>query len=312
MGADQRVGGGGGGGLYGGGGGGASEASGATETGSIGGGGGSSSQVPANLGTMSLASLTTAPSVEIAPAPQTFTLGASSLGAGGDPSLTLTSTLDSTAGTPQTVTIELAPGLLVNANANPSCLTGAPQLSSMTLGSGCYIANGTVTTALPSPFSSIPFQAYIVAPPTSADLAGVDVVTSFGTLAATFDVRSTPTVGLNLSLPLTSFGSIDADVAGITVDQTGTLNGVQFTRLPTSCTADKSTLSVLYSGSATPETTVNATPLAATPTGCSSLGFSPTLAATVTRGTTATPTSRSTPRSPRPTRSPRPPTAASR
>jgi hypothetical protein len=113
-GADQRVGGGGGGGFYGGGGGGGAAAA----PGAVGGGGGGSSELPSDMGTMSLASLTTAPNVDIAAAPQTFTLGASSLGAGGDPSLTLASTLDSTAGIPQTVTIEFAPGLLVNANAN--------------------------------------------------------------------------------------------------------------------------------------------------------------------------------------------------
>lgn len=63
-GAQAREGAGGGGGLYGGGGGG-----GVSSDGAVGGGGGGSSLVPADLGTLSLASLTKAPIVEIAPVP---------------------------------------------------------------------------------------------------------------------------------------------------------------------------------------------------------------------------------------------------
>jgi Glycine rich protein/Bacterial Ig domain len=63
-GAGAREGAGGGGGLYGGGGGG-----GVSSDGVVGGGGGGSSLVPADLGTLRLASLTTAPIVEIAPVP---------------------------------------------------------------------------------------------------------------------------------------------------------------------------------------------------------------------------------------------------
>jgi hypothetical protein len=62
-GANQRTGGGGGGGLYGGGGGGAAAA------GAVGGGGGGSSEVPSDLGTIGLANLTTAPTVDITPVP---------------------------------------------------------------------------------------------------------------------------------------------------------------------------------------------------------------------------------------------------
>jgi hypothetical protein len=62
-GAQAREGAGGGGGLYGGGGGGG------VSDGAVGGGGGGSSLVPSDLGRMSLASLTTAPIVEITPVP---------------------------------------------------------------------------------------------------------------------------------------------------------------------------------------------------------------------------------------------------
>jgi len=62
-GVDNRFGGGGGGGLYGGGGGGAADG------GYYGAGGGGSSEAPFDLGTMSLASLTTTPSVTITPVP---------------------------------------------------------------------------------------------------------------------------------------------------------------------------------------------------------------------------------------------------
>ena len=63
-GAQAREGAGGGGGLYGGGGGG-----GVSQDGAVGGGGGGSSLVPTDLGALTLASFTMAPSVEIAPVP---------------------------------------------------------------------------------------------------------------------------------------------------------------------------------------------------------------------------------------------------
>lgn len=66
---EERVGGGGGGGLYGGGGGGTSDDTTGTEFGSIGGGGGGSSLAPSDQGTTSLASLATAPIVDITPVP---------------------------------------------------------------------------------------------------------------------------------------------------------------------------------------------------------------------------------------------------
>jgi hypothetical protein len=65
-GAQTREGAGGGGGLYGGGGGGGG---GGAQGGGVGGGGGGSSLVPSDLGRLSLASLTTAPMVEITPVP---------------------------------------------------------------------------------------------------------------------------------------------------------------------------------------------------------------------------------------------------
>jgi hypothetical protein len=65
-GAQAREGAGGGGGLYGGGGGGGG---GGAQGGGVGGGGGGSSLVPADLGRLSLARLTTAPTVEITPVP---------------------------------------------------------------------------------------------------------------------------------------------------------------------------------------------------------------------------------------------------
>ena len=68
-GAQQREGAGGGGGLYGGGGGGGVEGGDAVSGGEVGGGGGGSSLVPSDMGSLRLASFTTAPMVAITPVP---------------------------------------------------------------------------------------------------------------------------------------------------------------------------------------------------------------------------------------------------
>ena len=88
--------------------------------------------------------------------------------AGGHPTYTTTTSLDTSAGTPSKVKIAFAPGVLASTTANPSCITGAPQHTP-----ACQIGDGSATILdLP-----IPFKAYLVKPPSSADLVGIDIVT---------------------------------------------------------------------------------------------------------------------------------------
>ena len=90
--------------------------------------------------------------------------------AGGDPSYTTTINLDTSAGAPGKVTIALAPGALASVAANPSCSKGAPQYTS-----ACQIGTGSATVLGLVPAS---LNAYLVAPPASADLVGIDLVPS--------------------------------------------------------------------------------------------------------------------------------------
>ncbi|HEY2160192.1 MAG TPA: hypothetical protein VGH24_02715, partial [Solirubrobacteraceae bacterium] len=212
-------------------------------------------------------------------APTSFSLSALTLGAGTDPNLASTTTFNAGAGTPQSITLALAPGLLASAAANPSCLATA-QTSSTTPGTGCNVGNGTFLTPAP-----VTYNAYVIPAPTPADVAGVEVITSgANTATGAIDLRTSPTVGLNVSLTLSGL-PFASTMTGMTLNVNGTLNGNQFTRLPTSCVADTSSVVVAYSGTPSSETATNTTAAAATPTGCSSLPFTPTLLASATKDT---------------------------
>jgi hypothetical protein len=133
--------------------------------------------------------------------------------AGGNPSVTITEKFAPAAGdTPKTVVSSLAPGMLSNLNANPSCLVGSPQHTP-----ACEV--GTSTTDLTiAPVPSIAPVAgtmYLV-PGRSGDLAGIDNVTP----------QVTTYIGVSL-------------------------NGQPFTRLPSSCGPATSTMNVTYYSGAT-------------------------------------------------------------
>src|ERR1700730_13652487 len=93
--------------------------------------------------------------------------------AGGHPSYTTHIALDTSAGTPSTVTIKLAPGVLASPSANPSCLKTTQHTSN------CQIGTGSVATSLPALALSV--TAYLAPPPTAADVVGIDVVPTTGT-----------------------------------------------------------------------------------------------------------------------------------
>jgi hypothetical protein len=175
--------------------------------------------------------------------------------------------------TPKTVVTSLAPGMLGNLNANPVCLLGSPQLTA-----ACQI--GTETTHLDAPppnGTDSPGTLYLV-PPQGTDAAGIDAVPAApGSTPQYIGVSLNPTTGgLNLTttFPNTSPAHITSFVANFT-----TLNGQEFTRLPSSCSAATSTANVTYYG-ATPAGSASG---AFTPTGCASLPYAPSLTAAIDR-----------------------------
>ena len=191
--------------------------------------------------------------------------------AGGDPTYTTTTSLDTSAGTPSKVKIAFAPGVLASTTANPSCTTGAPQYTS-----ACQIGGGSATIlGLP-----IPFKAYLVKPPSSADLVGIDIVTSVPGVAVTHAggaLVQTP-AGVSTVLSLTLSGqSQSITKMSVTVD--GTLNGKPFTRMPTNCSPAPTMLTVVYSKRT--ETTKASPDFA--PKGCSSLPYAPKMSGSLVK-----------------------------
>ncbi len=201
--------------------------------------------------------------------------------AGGHPSYTTTINLDTSAGAPGKVTIALAPGALASVAANPSCSKGAPQYTS-----ACQIGTGSaaIIPLLP-PLISLPLNAYLVPPPSSGDLVGIDLVPqpnvalvpvthAGGQLVQTASGNVQVVLGLDLS----SLGPTAGLLSQMSLTINGTLNGKPFTRMPTNCSPGSSTLSIAY---ASKTETSTASP-DFKPTGCASLPFSPTVTGTAT------------------------------
>jgi hypothetical protein len=191
--------------------------------------------------------------------------------AGGDPSYTTNVTLDSSAGTPSSVTIRLAPGVLAAPSANPSCVASAQHTAA------CQIGTGSVSLAELLP---VPVTAYLVPPPSKGDVVGIDVVPPTGTPVthAGAQLVQTPTGNVQtvLRLSLSGLGPLAGAVTGMSLTVNGTLDGKPFNRMPTNCSPGHSQLTVAY-GQRTE--TVTAAP-DFTPTGCASLPYAPRIAGT--------------------------------
>jgi hypothetical protein len=185
----------------------------------------------------------------------------------------VTATLSFAVGdTPKTVVTSLAPGMLGNLNANPGCLL-TQQLTS-----ACQIGTASVsTTASPTPFTG---NLYVVPPAqNSGDAAGVELVPSSGPLTNQyFGVTLNPNAPGGLNLTTTFPNPISSQITGFTANFT-TLNGQEFTRLPSSCSAAVSSASVTYYGSTAPGSATSSF----TPTGCASLPYAPGLTGAITR-----------------------------
>ncbi|MGN6871361.1 MAG: hypothetical protein ACTHMY_23435 [Solirubrobacteraceae bacterium] len=175
--------------------------------------------------------------------------------------------------TPKTVVTSLAPGMLGNLNANPACLLGAQQLTAACqIGTASVVVSGNTFTG----------KLYLVpAAQGSADASGIEFVPDTPPLTNQYiGVTLNPSTGaLNLTttFPNASPGQITSFTANFT-----TLNGQEFTRLPSSCGPATSTFNTTYYGA----TAAGSASGGFTPSGCASLAYAPVLTAAITRDNT--------------------------
>jgi len=216
----------------------------------------------------------------MASAAPTLTVTPTTLQAGGDPNVTSDATFFASPATdsPESVTLALPPGLLTSASANASCLTATPSGS-------CVIGSGTATVTVAgvgTPVTAITLT--LTTPPAASDIAGIAVAfpVPYAGLDFTAAVSATSTGSLVMqgTIPDELAATPTLALSELALTLNGTLNSQPFTRLPTSCGAATTTLSFTsYNGGATPQTAAGAF----TPTGCSSLAFTPTLVASATK-----------------------------
>jgi hypothetical protein len=173
--------------------------------------------------------------------------------------------------TPKTVVTSLAPGLLGDLNANASCLA-AQQLTP-----SCQIGTATVSTTAPAPANSIAGNLYLV-PGQNGDAAGVQFVAPG--INQYVGVALNPNVPGALVLTTTFSNPTPAQITDFTANFT-TLNGQEFTRLPSSCSTATSTFTATYYGG-TPTGSASGSFM---PTGCASLPYAPAISATLTKDT---------------------------
>jgi hypothetical protein len=202
---------------------------------------------------------------------ETLSVSPSSTQAGSNPNIT--ATLQFAPGdTPNIVTLSLAPGLLANLNANPSCLASAQLTAACQIGT-----SSTTTDASPTPVSG---SMYLV-PPHPGDAAGIDIVTTGSSTPQYVGVSLNPSVpgGLNMTTQFPNIGG-GVHITGFAATINSTLNGQPFTRLPSSCSPANNAMTVTYysgaSGSASQTFAA---------TGCGALPYAPNLTAAITSDT---------------------------
>jgi hypothetical protein len=196
-------------------------------------------------------------------------------GSNGTLGLDLRFTPSSSGGTyndsPQTVTLDLPPGVLADAAIdNGNCLKTADITDST-----CQIGSGTVTAyafgAIPIP---TPVNFFLVPPPAAGDLAGLAVATGQGDQVGSTDAilirpSGNPNgvgVTLDLSLP-NSIGGQSVDITDINSSFTGI-------RFPATCPSTPASVTISATSYSAPSTAVSASaPLPVT--GCTALPYNP-------------------------------------
>lgn len=186
--------------------------------------------------------------------------------------------------------MQLAPGLLANPSTVPAadlCTSAMLSAQMPSCPAGGLVETGSLTANVGALGAQrLSANAYLTAPPTSADAAGVGIIFSLGPVpvvgvAGSADVEPNGTLQFNFAnLPQS------ATVQGVTepIQITGlqlTINGtvrpdgmtqVPFTRLPTSCGA---ATSVLRADAYSNPGAVQAQAAQFTPTGCDKLTYTP-------------------------------------
>jgi hypothetical protein len=200
-----------------------------------------------------------------------LTVTPSNLQAGGDPNLVTHLQLlpAGSSDSAKSIKLQLPPGLLTSLSANPSCVAGSPNRTA-----ACQVGTGTATvTGVADP---VPLTMYLVpsqAPTT--DLAGVEL--DFNGLP--FQQYVGGSVDPNGVLTLTGNNLPAVPLTSLDLTFNGTLGGKPFTRMPTSCSAATTTLTVVSTSGSNNGSGTSAF----TPTGCSSLTYAPTLSGTAVR-----------------------------
>lgn len=207
---------------------------------------------------------------------ETLSVAPANTQAGGLTNVSTTLTFNP-ADTPSTVVTSLAPGLLGNLNANPVCLIGSQQLTA-----ACQIGTASVTVATPTP-NTFTGKLYLVpAASGSSDASGIEFVPDAGAppqlTKQYFGVTLNPKAPGSLNLTTTFPNLSPAHITGFTANFT-TLNGQEFTRLPSSCGPATSTASVTYYNGAPAGSASGSF----TPTGCASLPYAPAMTAAIDR-----------------------------
>lgn len=194
---------------------------------------------------------------------------------------------------PQNLTINLPPGLLANAAIdNGACLTTAASASPS---AACEVGSGSVSSevvpagllTVPVPVS-IPVSFYLVKPPSSTDLAGLEVFSSelHEALGATGDVLIRPsgsTGGVGATIKLTLPNHVPASflpppvstllsgAAQISITQiASTFDGLRY---PATCPSTPANLTATVNSYDAPALQGLSQPV--TVTGCGSLAYSP-------------------------------------
>jgi hypothetical protein len=215
-----------------------------------------------------------------------FQIAPSGTQAGGNPNVTVAANFSYTgADSIENATIALAPGLLANPTAATVC--PASEFAAETCPSSSQIGTGSIAATAPSLSLNLtlPVSIYLIAPQGS-ELGRIGVIANLddypvASLSAPIDLRTSPNIGV--SIPLSGIpdqvDGISTQINGISLTLYGTVNGKPFTRLPTACGSAGTGITVTSYGAPSTPVTADA---AFTPTGCSSLPYSPKLAGSVT------------------------------
>jgi hypothetical protein len=225
-----------------------------------------------------------------------FTMEPSSLTAGGHPSISTAIAFNYASGSDsvKNLTVTLPLGLQADLGAVPAACTPAQLATATNGGPGCpagsKIGTGTVTASVLNATSTL----YLMPAPSGSDLAGLGLVASVAgvpmlTSTGTVDVTTAagqPTLDMKFTDLPDSLGLLTLQIKSLTLTINGTAptssgatSSDPFVRMPTSCGLATATLEVdTYAAAGDGSATSGFTP-----TDCSSLGFTPTLAASVTR-----------------------------